>query len=258
MKLPCMQQGCKELYTINEIQQFCSAKIQKQYNVIKEDVRVGKSKKLKWCARPGCERTVTRPGCICKRRAICICGFETCFKCGDPYHEAACQVSGEAGLLVHNMNPRVAKCPNCRCSLYKIDGCNHMTCYRCNKEWCWICRRILEDHGHFEPDKIFGCNGLQFLPQSIVLWILVLTLMLIATPFALMVKFSLMLGKLCRNCFLERLMNSDAAPGAIFFFGIFLVPIVLVPTIIMLPILLIYRAYFILHIIVRHFVCCCC
>ena len=34
MKLPCMQQGCKQRYTIDEIQQFCSAKIQKQYDVI--------------------------------------------------------------------------------------------------------------------------------------------------------------------------------------------------------------------------------
>jgi len=91
MKLPCMQQGCKERYSPDEIQQFCSAKIQKQYQVIKEDVRVGKSRKLKWCARPGCETVITRPGCCCKRRAICsTCNFATCFKCGDPYHEAAC------------------------------------------------------------------------------------------------------------------------------------------------------------------------
>lgn len=34
MKLPCMQTGCKKQYTLEQIQTFCSAKIQKQYDVI--------------------------------------------------------------------------------------------------------------------------------------------------------------------------------------------------------------------------------
>ena len=223
--------------------------------MIKEDVRVGKSNKLKWCARPGCERTVTRPGCICKRRAICTCGFETCFKCGDPYHEAACQVSGEAGLLFHNINPRVAKCPNCKCPIYKTSGCNHMSCYRCNKEWCWICRRVLSDgYSHFNPDNLFACAGLQHIPQSVILWIICLSVMLLATPFMIIGNFSYKLGKLCRFC----RMTGESFPGAVFFFGMFLAPLILIPTLIMLPIMLIYRIYIILHIIVRHFLLCCC
>ena len=224
--------------------------------MIKEDVRVGKSNKLKWCARPGCERTVNRPGCICKRRALCVCGFETCFKCGDPYHEAACQVSGEAGFLVHSMNPRSAKCPGCRISIYKPDGCNHMTCVRCNTEWCWICRRILTGHNHFDPDNFFGCAGLQFLPQSVILYILIIFLMFIATPLMILIKFSNKFGKWYRKCGMERL--NDGAVGAVFFVGVFFFPLILVPTLIMLPFVLIYRAYILLHIIIRHFLLCCC
>ena len=138
---------------------------------------MGKSSKLKWCARPGCEQVIRRPGCCCKRRAICECGFETCFKCGDPMHEAACQVSGEAGYLLHNVNPRVSKCPECKTPIYKIDGCNHMTCYRCNHEYCWICRfHASYDNDHFSPGALFGCAGMQEIPQSILLWVLLLSI----------------------------------------------------------------------------------
>ena len=146
--------------------------------MIKEDVRVGKSNKLKWCARPGCENTVRRPGC-CKRRAICnSCGFETCFKCGDPYHEENCQVTGNAQQIFHNMNPMVSKCPNCRILIYKTDGCHHMTCRRCNKEWCWICRRVLGSNysKHYKPGALFGCAGMMQIGESKILFVFLLTL----------------------------------------------------------------------------------
>ena len=72
MKLPCMQQGCKVRFGPDEIQSFCTAKIYNQYNHIREDIRVGKSSKLKWCSKPGCEHTVRRPTCWCfNRRAHC-------------------------------------------------------------------------------------------------------------------------------------------------------------------------------------------
>ena len=169
-------------------------------------------------------------------------------------HEAACQVSGSAEILVHNMNPRVAKCPECRAPIYKISGCNHMTCYRCNKEWCWICRRVTEDYSeHFSPGAIFGCAGMQDIPQSVLLWILLLLLQWCCTPFILIGNFSYQFGKLFGIYFRE-----ESVVGAAFFFGVFGLPLVLIPTAIMLPIVLIYRGYIIVMCILRNFVFCCC
>ena len=255
MKLPCMQQGCKERYTLEQIQEFCSTKIQQQYNVIKEDVRVGKSSKLKWCARPGCEEVITRPRC-CKRKALCKCGFATCWKCGDPYHEANCQRSGKAELVLHNMNPRVSNCPSCSSPIYKISGCNHMTCYRCNSDWCWICRRVTKDyHGHFSPGSIFGCAMMMEIPQSVILWTILLLIQLIGTPFILVGNFSYRLG----GC-LSGLNSRDevSMPARLFFFGVFGLPIVLIPVVIMLPIVIIYRLYVIVILLLRSFCFCCC
>ena len=158
--------------------------------------------------------------------------------------------------MFHNMNPRVTKCPNCKAPLYKTEGCNHMTCYRCSKDWCWICHRVTnEGYGkHFEEGAIFGCPGMKGLPQSVCLYIFYTTLLLLMSPFVLIFKFSGMLGK----CSKFRFRDESTLPGAVFFFGILLAPIVLVPTLIALPVVFIYRAYILFGIIARHFICCCC
>lgn len=257
MKLPCMQLGCKERYSLDQIQQFCSAKIQKQFQVIQEDVRVGKNKKLKWCARPGCEEVIRRPGCCCNRRAICTCGFETCWKCGDPWHEAQCQVSGEAGLLMHNINPRVSKCPTCRAPIYKISGCNHMTCYRCNTDYCWICRFTFEsEYDHFSPGALFGCAGMQEIPQSIILWMLLLVIQLFFTPFICLGNISYRVGTWTGACLND--VDESAIIGLGFFFAIFIMPLLLIPWAVVLPFVIIYRIYVIVAIFFRHFLLCCC
>ena len=157
---------------------------------------------------------------------------------------------------MHNMNPRVAKCPSCRVATYKIDGCNHMTCYRCNAEWCWICRSVTKDYsGHFSPGSIFGCAGMQDIPQFILLWIFLLILQWACTPFILIGNFSYKLGKLSRDC----ISNRDSSIIAVgFFFGVFGLPLVLIPTAIMLPIVWLWRGYKLVMIILRNFVFCCC
>ena len=139
---------------------------------------VGKNKSLKWCARPGCEMTVKKPRCCCKRRAICKCGFETCWKCGDQYHDAACKVGGEAGFILHNTDSKVAKCPMCRTIIFKPEGCSHMACPRCRGAFCWICRKDIsvEHYDHFDSGNLFGCQGLMEVPQCVTLWVFILFL----------------------------------------------------------------------------------
>jgi len=40
-------------------------------------------------------------------------------------------------------NTSVKSCPNCRATIEKDDGCNHMTC-RCGYHWCWLCVAIID------------------------------------------------------------------------------------------------------------------
>jgi LSD1 subclass zinc finger protein len=33
----------------------------------------------------------------------------------------------------------VKSCPGCRAPIEKTEGCNHMTCTRCQTHICWVC-----------------------------------------------------------------------------------------------------------------------
>ena len=52
-------------------------------------------------------------------------------------------------------------CPKCRARTEKISGCNHITCPRCNFNWCWLCRSCHYDE-HYNDFNLFGCPGGQF------------------------------------------------------------------------------------------------
>lgn len=131
-----------------------------------------------------------------------------------------------------------------------------MTCNRCSKDWCWICRRVTDDpYGHFDPGAIFGCAGMQEIPQSVILWTILLTLQLVLTPFIILGKLSYGLGSKT-ECF--EYIDDSSVPGVAFFVGIFLMPIMLIPTAIVTPIVIIYRLYVILSMLARHFLFCCC
>merc|ERR1711860_137950 len=43
-------------------------------------------------------------------------------------------------------------CPHCSAPIEKNDGCNKMTCWRCNTNFCWLCGDKLNPanpYGHF-------------------------------------------------------------------------------------------------------------
>ena len=55
----------------------------------------------------------------------------------------------------------ISFCPKCKTKVEKASGCNHMTCYLCNFQWCWICGATYYD-GHYNPLNPLGCGNQQF------------------------------------------------------------------------------------------------
>ena len=49
-------------------------------------------------------------------------------------------------------------CPNCKAPISKDDGCNHMTCYKCDHEFCWVCMGRWRFHGDW-TGGYFECNN---------------------------------------------------------------------------------------------------
>jgi E3 ubiquitin-protein ligase RNF19A len=53
-------------------------------------------------------------------------------------------------------------CPYCKARIEKAEGCNHMTCYYCEFQFCWICGATYTSD-HFTALNPMGCGGMQFI-----------------------------------------------------------------------------------------------
>jgi ariadne-1 len=105
---------------------------------------IEKSKNMKYCPAPRCERVAIGSGITTVK---CSCSFTFCFKCGEEAHDPCscaqltewtdkCMNESEtANWILANTR----KCPSCTTRIEKNQGCNHMTCKVCKHEFCWIC-----------------------------------------------------------------------------------------------------------------------
>ena len=185
-----MHFDCKKEFSLEDIEHFGSEEIYKKFLRFKENIDVELDPNLKWCPRLTCMHFVRREK-VCRifnsSLATCECGQQMCFRCGAVSHPGvACSNVGNQELREYMKGNTVLCCPGCGFGTEKIDGCNHMTCPRCNIDWCWICRtRILGDN-HYEKLNVFGCPGGQFgsTDQKSKL-ILIKFLQMIAIPFIL-------------------------------------------------------------------------
>lgn len=61
-------------------------------------------------------------------------------------------------------------CPECMTVAYKFGSDNDMNCLVCEANWCWTCRKRIDQSKlgdlHFEWYNVFGCPGLQHTPNN--------------------------------------------------------------------------------------------
>mmetsp|Transcript_4047 Transcript_4047/g.4934 ORF Transcript_4047/g.4934 Transcript_4047/m.4934 type:complete len:117 (+) Transcript_4047:632-982(+) len=113
-----------------------------------------------------------------------------CFKCGMAWHKGkSCEEfneEAEQDFFDYAKNSDdFTNCPKCKARAEREQGrCNHITCTRCNYQWCWLCgRRFKEDH--FDKWNVFGCLGMQHLDTSKCKVICYAILTFLAIPFIL-------------------------------------------------------------------------
>ncbi|XP_076045038.1 E3 ubiquitin-protein ligase RNF14-like [Oratosquilla oratoria] len=59
-------------------------------------------------------------------------------------------------LTLEYLKDNSKNCPHCRAPVEKKDGCNKMTCFRCNAYFCWICMNLLDKtrpYSHYDNPK---------------------------------------------------------------------------------------------------------
>ena len=113
----------------------------------------------------------------CNKKNICLkvshggstsikcsdCQMEYCSHgCGRIDHDGPCEISTDEAsekLISETTLP----CPECRAPVFKIEGCNHMTCANgsCSHQFCYVCGKSIQrdKHGH-------QSTSLHFAPSS--------------------------------------------------------------------------------------------
>lgn len=90
------------------------------------------------------------------KKAICrSCNSAFCFKCGTDYHAPTdCQVikrwltkCADDSETANYISAHTKDCPKCHICIEKNGGCNHMQCFNCKHDFCWMCLGDWKNHG---------------------------------------------------------------------------------------------------------------
>ena len=173
--LSCPEPSCRQCATPPEVKMLLPTELYEQYERLSLQTTLETMSDICWC--PRCEYPAFLLGegeGEGGRLALCsTCHLSFCIECKQSWHglapcanlatrwrnasEAEREVlrqkygdkvveevqSGE--WLLSNTKP----CPNCNTSIQKNGGCNHISCRKCNYEWCWLCNKRYHA-GHFK------------------------------------------------------------------------------------------------------------
>ena len=82
-----------------------------------------------------------------------------CFFCLEkPHGKLPCKEKLDNSMIEFAKNNFIKRCPNCSIITQKNEGCNHITCPKCNYQWCWLCNGKYSVE-HYREGK---CKGYQF------------------------------------------------------------------------------------------------
>ncbi|BET02256.1 IBR [Nesidiocoris tenuis] len=110
---------------------------------------------LRFCPGPNC-KLVFRSKEPKAKRTICEqCKTTFCFKCGTEYHAPTdCSTikkwltkCADDSETANYISAHTKDCPRCHICIEKNGGCNHMQCYNCKHDFCWMCLGDWKSHG---------------------------------------------------------------------------------------------------------------
>lgn len=84
-----------------------------------------------------------------------ITTFHDYFRCGCDYHAPTdCQIikkwltkCADDSETANYISAHTKDCPKCHICIEKNGGCNHMQCYNCKHDFCWMCLGDWKSHG---------------------------------------------------------------------------------------------------------------
>jgi len=129
-----------------------------KYQKYKMELEIINNPNKKLCPFPNCDSYLELKD-IKEQYTSCKNKHTYCFSClKKPHGNLPCNNKLDKSIIEYASNNFVKKCPKCSIITEKSSGCNHITCSKCNFQWCWLCNEKY-DTEHFYKGK---CKGFQF------------------------------------------------------------------------------------------------
>lgn len=162
LTIKCPYDGCNHEMTEEQVINLLDQETSEKYTRLKKIALLNQNPNLRWCVRPGCDKYIIgKPG---KHKLVCECKMKICFSCGNEYHRfKSCEAVINGVYQKYAKEKHVQACPQCKSRIEKTGGCNHMTCSRCNYQWCWLCGVVYEPE-HYTPSNPNHCIKLAEIP----------------------------------------------------------------------------------------------
>uniref|UniRef100_U5ELC0 RBR-type E3 ubiquitin transferase n=1 Tax=Corethrella appendiculata TaxID=1370023 RepID=U5ELC0_9DIPT len=110
---------------------------------------------LRFCPGPNCQIIVRSPDISPKKACCTICQTVFCFRCSANYHAPTdCTIirrwltkCADDSETANYISAHTKDCPRCHICIEKNGGCNHMQCFNCKHDFCWMCLGDWKTHG---------------------------------------------------------------------------------------------------------------
>jgi hypothetical protein len=179
----CPEYRCNRVLTDTELEIILGDQLWDRLTSMRRAREIDSNPLARWCPKPRCGAVVMRLDEKTKKMECKECdnnGYLFCADCASPWssgHVYRCKGEDSSiqswALKQRSLSSRMfisekksQRCPSCKTRIEKDGGCNHIICWSCQAEWCWLCARPFTSD-HFS-NPITGCPGMQY--STINVW----------------------------------------------------------------------------------------
>ncbi|KAF2348146.1 IBR domain, partial [Trinorchestia longiramus] len=155
-RIECMSSHCEVLAPEDFVVPLLPrTRVREKYHQFAFADYVRSHPELRFCPGPNCPIVVRAKENKPKRVVCNSCRTQFCFTCGGDYHlPTSCETirrwltkCADDSETANYISAHTKDCPKCHICIEKNGGCNHMQCYNCKHDFCWMCLGCWRSHG---------------------------------------------------------------------------------------------------------------
>lgn len=154
--IECMAQGCRILVPEDfALPRLSCASSREKYEQFAFYEYIKSHPFLRFCPGVNCNSVIKAQDILPLKVTCAHCSVAFCFKCASGYHAPTdCETikrwltkCADDSETANYISANTKDCPKCHICIEKNGGCNHMQCFSCKYEFCWMCLGDWKSHG---------------------------------------------------------------------------------------------------------------